>query len=186
MAFELLLQLKSLRLVRVLAIWITIHIVRGLPTTFQVHGPDPCGVVCRASSEVADIGRQEDAGDVGAMGAELGDGDEACDVADGDETPDVDGAVDAVADCGAEERAVGGDGDGGDALVFFRYELVAAFVLAEVPNADVAASIAGDELALVWVDDDVVHGDAMGVVALDVAAAGVPDLDGPCSPVRYG
>ena len=52
-----------------------------------------------------------------------------------------------------------------------------ALVLREVPDADVAAAVAGDELALVRVDDDVVDGGAVGVVALDVAGAGVPDFD---------
>jgi hypothetical protein len=54
---------------------------------------------------------------------------------------------------------------------------VAAFVLAEIPDADVAAAVAGDEFALVWVDHYVVYGDAMGIVALDVAAAGIPNFD---------
>ena len=54
-----------------------------------------------------------------------------------------------------------------------------AFVLAEVPDAHVAAAVAADELALVRVDDDVVDRHAVGVVALDIATARVPDLDGP-------
>ena len=55
---------------------------------------------------------------------------------------------------------------------------MAAFVLAEIPDSHVAAAIAGDEFALIGVDYDVVDRDAMRVVALDVAAAGVPDLHG--------
>ena len=185
MAVELLLQLKPLRLVRALQVRMTVEVVGGLrvvvvpaAAAFEIDSPDAGGVVGGAGGEVADVRGEEHAGDVGAVGAELGDGDEAGDVADGDETPDVDGAVDAVADGGAEEGAVGGDGDGGDALVLFRDELVAALVLAEVPDADVAAAVAGDELALVGVDDDVVDGDAVGVVSLDVAAACVPDFHG--------
>ncbi len=56
---------------------------------------------------------------------------------------------------------------------------MAAFVLAEIPDAYVSAAIAGDEFALVGVDNDIVDGNAVGVVALDVAAAGIPDFDGP-------
>lgn len=84
----------------------------------------------------------------------------------------------AVADCSAEERAVGCDGYGGDRFVVFGNELVAAFVLAKVPDANVAAPVAGDELALVRMDYDVVDGDSMRVVALDVPTTRVPDLDG--------
>jgi hypothetical protein len=55
---------------------------------------------------------------------------------------------------------------------------VAALVLAQIPYPHIAPAVAADQLALVRMDDDVVHGHAMGVVALDVAAARVPDLDG--------
>jgi hypothetical protein len=55
---------------------------------------------------------------------------------------------------------------------------VATFVLAQVPDAHIASAIAADEFSLVGVDDDVVDGDAVRVVALHVAAPGVPDLDG--------
>jgi hypothetical protein len=55
---------------------------------------------------------------------------------------------------------------------------VAAFVLAQVPDAHVASTIAADELSLVGMDDDVVNGDAVRVVALHIPAPGVPDLDG--------
>lgn len=84
----------------------------------------------------------------------------------------------AVADGCAEQGAICGDGDGSDGLIFFGHELVAAFVFAQVPDAYVAAAVTGDEFALVWVDYDVVDGDPMGVVALDVARAGVPNFDG--------
>lgn len=52
-----------------------------------------------------------------------------------------------------------------------------ALVFAQVPYADVAAAVAGDEFPLVRVDDDVVDGEAVVVVALHARAAGVPDLD---------
>ena len=55
---------------------------------------------------------------------------------------------------------------------------MAALVLAEVPNPYVSAAVAGDELPLVRVNDDVVHRYAVRVVPLDVATSSVPDLDG--------
>lgn len=144
----------------------------------QIHGPDPRGVVRGTGREFSHVRGEQDAGDICAVGFEARDRHEAGDVADGDEAPDEDGAVDTGADGRAEQGAVGRDGDGGHALVLFGDELVAAFVFAEIPDADVAASVAGDEFALVGVDDDVVDGDAVGVVSLDVAAASVPDFDG--------
>ena len=53
-----------------------------------------------------------------------------------------------------------------------------AFVLAEIPDANAPRTIAGDELALVRVDDDVGDGAAVVIVALHGAGARVPDLDG--------
>lgn len=52
-----------------------------------------------------------------------------------------------------------------------------ALVFAQVPYADVAAAVAGNEFPLVRVDDDVVDGEAVVVVALHARAPGVPDLD---------
>ena len=57
---------------------------------------------------------------------------------------------------------------------------MAAFILAQVPDSHVAASIAGDEFTLIWVDDDIVHGHAVRVVSLDMTAAGVPDFHSAC------
>lgn len=52
-----------------------------------------------------------------------------------------------------------------------------ADVLGEVPNFDAALLVAADELALVRVDDDLVDGRLVVVVALDVARPRVPDLE---------
>lgn len=78
---------------------------------------------------------------------------------------------------GAKERSVSGDGHTGDGDVIFRNELVRAFVLAEIPDPDIAAAVTADELALVGVDDDVVDGAAVRVIALHRRRARVPDLD---------
>lgn len=52
-----------------------------------------------------------------------------------------------------------------------------AFVLSEVPNAHVSSSVAAYEFALVGMDNNVVHRDAVGIVALYIAAPSVPDFD---------
>ena len=52
-----------------------------------------------------------------------------------------------------------------------------ALVLAQVPDADCTGAVAADKLALVRVDDDVIDGGTVVVVALDRAGPDVPDLD---------
>lgn len=59
----------------------------------RVDGPDAGGVVGAAGGQVADVGREQDAGDVGGVGGELADGDERGDVAVLDQAPDVDVAL---------------------------------------------------------------------------------------------
>lgn len=52
-----------------------------------------------------------------------------------------------------------------------------ALVCGQIPHAHGTTSIAGNYLALVGMDDDVVDGRAMVVVALDGTTPGLPDLD---------
>jgi hypothetical protein len=54
---------------------------------------------------------------------------------------------------------------------------VGTLVFAEVPYPNITRLVAGNEFALVRVDNDVVDGRAVGVVALDHARSRVPDLD---------
>ena len=56
---------------------------------------------------------------------------------------------------------------------------MATLVLAEVPYTDVTASIAGDELALVRMNDNIIDWNAVGVVSLDVTSTCIPDFDCP-------
>lgn len=58
-----------------------------------VDGPDSSVVVGGAGGEVADVGADENAGDVGVVGLEGGDGDQGGDVAVLDHAPDVDVAL---------------------------------------------------------------------------------------------
>lgn len=132
---------------------------------------------------MAGVGREENTGNVRSVGSELRHWDQAGDIANCDEAPYVDGSVDTVADCCAKKRAVSRYRHGGHTFVFLRHELMAALILPKVPDADIAASIAGNELALVRVNNHIVNCDAVGVIALDVTAAGIPDFDGSCNSV---
>jgi hypothetical protein len=66
-----------------------LQVVRGR----RVERPDARGVVGAAGREVADVGGQKDARDVGAVGGELADGDDGGGVVTLDHTPDVDVAL---------------------------------------------------------------------------------------------
>lgn len=52
-----------------------------------------------------------------------------------------------------------------------------AFVLSQVPDAHSASAITADEFSLVWVDDYIVDGAEVVVIALDAACSGVPYFD---------
>lgn len=60
-----------------------------------------------------------------------------------------------------------------------------ALVLAQVPDTHVSSAVTADQLALVRVDDHVVDGHAVGVVALHAARARIPDLDGAIFGARH-
>ena len=51
-----------------------------------------------------------------------------------------------------------------------------AFVLSQVPDAYIPTSIAADELALIWMDYDVVDRHTVTVVSLDVSGPSIPDF----------
>lgn len=50
--------------------------------------------------------------------------------------------------------------------------------LSQVPDAHRSGTVPADELSLVWVDDNIVHGRLVDIVALETASASIPDLDG--------
>lgn len=165
-----------------------------------VERPDAGGVVGRARGEVAYVGREENAGDVGLVCKKGTDRDEGGDFGALNHAPDVDLALCsiskteqgepwvwggyAVVAC-TEHGAIAGDGDAGDGHVGLGDELVRALVLAQIPDAHIAPAIAADQLALIRVDDDIIDRDAMGVVALHAARACVPDLDGAILGARH-
>ena len=76
-----------------------------------------------------------------------------------------------------EQRAIRGDRDAGHGHILLRKESVRALVLAEVPHAHVPRAITAHQFALVRVNDHIVDGAAMHVVALHGAGLAVPDLD---------
>ena len=83
-----------------------------------------------------------------------------------------------------QQSAIAGDGHAGDGDVFLRDELVGAFVLAQVPDADIPPAIARDQLPLIRMNDHIVDGSdmsdqvshrgAVDVVALDAACSRIP------------
>jgi len=138
------------------------------------RSPDAGSVVGRASSQLADVGGQQHTRDVGVVSGELADGDEAGDVAVEQHAPDED-AAGVVA--GAQHRPVRRHRHRRHRHVVFGYQLVRASVLAQIPHAHLAASVARDQFALVGMDHHVVDGRAVPVVSLDAACARIPNLD---------
>jgi hypothetical protein len=78
----------------------------------------------------------------------------------------------------AQQRSIGSDTDTCNGAVFLGLQLVNALALTQVPDANHATTITTDQFSLVGVDDDVIDGELVSVVALKAAAANVPDLDG--------
>lgn len=66
-----------------------LHVVGG----GEVDAPDARGVVRGAGGEVPDVGREENAGDVGVVGEEFAHGDDGGQIAAHDHFPDVDVAL---------------------------------------------------------------------------------------------
>lgn len=56
-------------------------------------------------------------------------------------------------------------------------QLVRAAVFCEVPDLDAPLLVAADELALIRMDDDLVDGRLVVIVALNVTRPGIPDLE---------
>lgn len=158
----------------------------SLLCSLKIHLPDLCRMVCGAGCEVPHIRAEQHTGDVRAMSAILSHWYQGRDIAHGDQAPHEDRACDAVGDCCAEERSICSDCDGGNRLVLFGYELMAALVLAQIPDSNVSASVAGDELALIRVNNDVVDRYAVRVIALNMAAAGIPDFHRACEWISPG
>ena len=144
-----------------------------------------------------DVGREEDTGDVRAVCCELAHRYYRCCVVALDHAPDVDvslGIVSArpcypVAECfsrkgqthsiipSANHASVRGYCDGSNAHIVLGYQLVTALVLAQIPDPDIAAAVTADQLALVRMNDNVIHRHPMCIVALHITAARIPDLD---------
>lgn len=140
----------------------------------RIDAPYPRGVVGAARCQVLDVRAQQHAGDVRRVGGEATHRHQTRHVRHLQHAPHVHvaGVVPRT-----QQTAVTSDRHRRHGDIVLRDELMGALVFAEVPDADVAAAVAGDELALVGVDDDVVDGGAVVVVALHAAGLGVPDLD---------
>lgn len=131
-------------------------------------------MVGATSSEMANVGGEEDPCDVGAVSREFADGDERSDIAVLDHAPYKDTAS-VVA--GAKHGTIRSYRDAGDGDIVFGDQLVTAFILAQIPDTYSTSTIAADEFSLVWVDDYIIDCVEMVVVALDAACSSVPYLD---------
>ena len=76
----------------------------------------------------------------------------------------------------AQQGAVAGDGDTGHRHLLLGDQLVGAVVFGEIPYADTSSAVAADNLALVGVDNHIVHGGSMRVAPLNVAGPRLPYL----------
>jgi hypothetical protein len=56
---------------------------------------------------------------------------------------------------------------------------VRAFVLSQVPNANISSTVTANKLALIWVDDHIVDRYTMGVAPLHISTPRVPNLHRP-------
>lgn len=77
-----------------------------------------------------------------------------------------------------EKRTVTGDTHTMHRDVILWNQLVCTHALSQVPDSHRTGTIPADELSLVWVDDNIVNGRLVDIVALQTACASVPDLDG--------
>lgn len=152
-----------------------------------INRPDAGCVVGGTSCQMADVRRKENASDVGGMGHKLTYGQDGCSIATLDHTPNVDvalllalestikdlgslrkGQTHCIVSC-ANHTSIARNRHTGNADIVFRNELVGALVLAQVPNSHVTAAITADQFSLVRVNDYIIDGDSMGIVALDIA-----------------
>src|SRR5690349_19625356 len=78
---------------------------------------------------------------------------------------------------GTHHAPIASHRDTGHTHIILRDQLVAALVLAQIPDAHIAATVTADQLALVRMNDDIIDWHAVGVVPLHVATPCVPDLD---------
>lgn len=97
MAVQFLLELEALVFSRTVGFRVNC----GFLSALEVDLPDTGCVVGRAGCEVAHVWREQDACDVGSVGAVLRDWDQSGHVPNGDQTPYEDGAMHTVADCRA-------------------------------------------------------------------------------------
>lgn len=83
-----------------------------------------------------------------------------------------------------QQRPITSNSHAGNGDVVLGYKLMGALVLPQVPYPHVSSSVTADEFSLVGMNDNVVDGHAMTVVALDTSRFCIPDLD--CAVLRTG
>lgn len=75
---------------------------------------------------------------------------------------------------GSEQGPIAGNADAGHGDILHWDKLVGAFALAQIPDANVSASITTDKLALVGMNNHIVDRMCVLVVALNLPGSGIP------------
>lgn len=57
-------------------------------------------------------------------------------------------------------------------------QLMTTLILSQIPDPDIAAPIATNQLALIWMNDYIIDRDAVCIIPLYIATPSVPNLDG--------
>ena len=84
----------------------------------------------------------------------------------------------------AQHGAVTRHSDARDGDIILGNELVRALILAQVPDTNIASTVAADEFALVWMDDNIIDWYSVCIVPLYISAPSVPNFD--CAILRRG
>jgi len=79
----------------------------------------------------------------------------------------------------AESRPITCNSNASHRNILLRNELMGAVILGKVPNSNAASTITSNNLALVWMNDNISNGCAVRIASLDRTTPGLPDLDSP-------
>lgn len=79
----------------------------------------------------------------------------------------------------AQHRAIARHGHAGHRNIVLGDKLVRAFVLSQIPNANISSAVTANELTLIWVDDHIVDRYTVGVTPLHISTPRIPNLHRP-------
>ena len=146
-----------------------------------------------AGGELADVWREENTGDVFVVSLELGDWHELGYISRLEHTPNVDVSLCICISPMSFRRTVGGthgvvpshqhttvgrNAHTADRDVVFGNQLVSALILSQIPDANVSCLVAANQFSLVGMDHYIVDRRVVLIIALNLACASIPNLDG--------